>query len=49
MIAQALLEFGRGVYRWTVDEIAVVGSELTPAGAVYTTLATFPTVPTDAA
>jgi len=34
---------------FTVDEIAVVGSELTPAGAVYTTLATFPTVPTDAA
>ena len=29
--------------RFTIDEIALVGSDLQPSGAVYTTLATFPT------
>ncbi len=30
---------------FTVDEIAIVGSELAPTGAVYTTLASLPTDP----
>ena len=29
---------------WTIDEVALVESELLPTGAVYTTVATFPTV-----